>query len=178
MAFNTETSPSDEDHLTTKESGVFTWALSTNILHADAALAELFGLDPDATIAGLPVNAYIDRIVEGDRPSVAKAINDAIISGNPYHEEYRVIDRSGHARKVMAFGRCFRDADGVPSLYAGIVFPVEEQAPAGENPILTHVAVAHLHAVEAGNTMIADALEAILEDLVQQSRSQKEVNVH
>jgi PAS domain-containing protein len=168
----------DEAHLTMKESGVFTWDLSTNILHADAALADLFGIEPSATIAGLPVEAYLERIVSEDRPSVAQAISNAVLTGDPYHEEYRVLDRAGEVRKVMAFGRCFRDADGVPSLYAGIVFPVEGQMPGGKDPVLTHVAVAHLHAVEAGRTMVADALETILEELLKQSTASGEAKIH
>lgn len=166
-----------EEHLTTKESGVFTWDLATNVLHADAALAELFGLDPLSTIAGMPLEAYVARIHTEDRPGVAAAIRASIITGEAYHEEYRVIDGTGSAREVMAFGRCFRDADGIPSQYAGIVFPLMDRSEVPD-PVLTHVATAHLHAVEAGRTTIADALEAILEELVQTSRRTVRASTH
>jgi hypothetical protein len=131
-------------------------------------LAELCGLAPATTIAALPIEDYVGRIVEEDRASVAKAISEAVVTGEPYHEEYRVTDGAGEVRNLMAFGRCFRDTDGVPSLYAGIAFPVEDNPPGGKDPVLTHVAVAHLHAVEEGRTVIAGALEAILEDLAGQ----------
>ena len=154
-----------EDHLAANESGVFTWDLETNVLHADGALATLFGLDATLVLAGLPLQSYVERIFAADRPMVAEAIHNAVLSGSPYHIEYRVMGKGDVVAEVMAFGRCFRNKDGVPNQYAGIVFPIMKRSEESD-PVLAHVALAHKHAVEAGRTEVADALESILEDLV------------
>jgi hypothetical protein len=36
------------------EAGIFTWSLADNVLYADSAVAALFGLNPMATLLGLP----------------------------------------------------------------------------------------------------------------------------
>jgi PAS domain-containing protein len=143
---------------------VFTWDLESNVLHADGALAKLFGLDAELVLRGLPLQTFIERIHSPDRPRVAEAIHHAVLAGDPYHIEYRVLGKGDLLSEVMAFGRCFRNKDGVPSQYAGIVFPVMERSTEGD-PVLAHVALAHKHAVEEGRREVADALEAILEDL-------------
>lgn len=155
-----------EDHLTRNESGIFTWDLETNVLHADGALANLFGLDTTLVLAGLPLQSYVERIIADDRPRVAKAIHNAVLSGGPYHIEYRVRGKDDLTTDVMAFGRCFRNKEGVPSQYAGIVFPLMKRSEESD-PVLAHVALAHKHAVDEGRRDVADALEAILEDLSQ-----------
>ena len=107
------------------EAGIFAWCLDTDILYGDSAVGELFGLNPNDTIMGLPIGDYLSRVVEDDRPRVAAAISQAVKDGQPYRAEYRVVDSSGAIRLVAAFGRCFRDRAGNPVHYAGIVHPLD-----------------------------------------------------
>jgi len=108
------------------DAGLFTWDLNTNLLYADSALAELFGLDPDETAHGLPVQSYLDRVHPQDAPALAKQINDAIIAQHPTVQEYRSRRSDGSYVLVTAFGRCFRDRLDNPVHYAGIVMPVDQ----------------------------------------------------
>lgn len=153
-----------EDHLDVRESGIFTWDLNTNRLNGDGAIAKLFGLDARSVFNGLPLQSYIERIHTADRAKVARAIHTAVVSGDPYHEEYRVLGAGDMPVQVLAFGRCFRDEAGNPAQYAGIVFPAMTRSK-DSDPVLAHIAMAHKIAVEDGRADIADALEAILEDL-------------
>ncbi|AHG45418.1 diguanylate cyclase [Rhizobium leguminosarum bv. trifolii CB782] len=146
-----------------EEPGIFTWDLATDTVYADSALAILFGLDPAQTVAGLPIIKYLDRIHPDDKPSVAKAISDSVITGNPYRHDYRVFDRSGQIVAVAAFGRCFRDEAGNPSHYAGIVFPTNDHTPQDE--LLAHCTAALKIAQSSGLQTTADALESILKEL-------------
>lgn len=166
-----------EDHLSSKESGVFTWNLGSTLLHADSAVAKLFGLPVDAVFAGLPIQNYIDRIHLDDRARVAKSIHHAILSGDPYHEEYRVLGEKDVETQVMAFGRCFRDAQGNPANYSGIVFPAMTRT-ADSDPVLSHIAMAHRIAIDQGRVDVADALEAILEDLSRSTQTGKRFLAH
>jgi len=146
-----------------EEPGIFTWELATDKVYADSALANLFGLDPEQTLTGLPVIRYLDRIHPDDKPSVAKAISESVITGNPYRCDYRVFDRSGQIVAVAALGRCFRDEDGNPSQYAGIVFPTNDHVQQDE--LSAHCSAALKIARSSGLQATADALEAILKEL-------------
>jgi PAS domain-containing protein len=44
------------------EAGFFTWDVPENILYADGALANLFGLESVVASQGLPIEAYLDRV--------------------------------------------------------------------------------------------------------------------
>ncbi|RUL97184.1 PAS domain-containing protein [Rhizobium chutanense] len=152
-----------------EEPGIFTWDLATDTVYADSALAILFGLDPKQTISGLPVIKYLDRIHPDDKPFVAKAISDAVITGDPYRCDYRVFDRSGQIITVAAFGRCFRDEAGSPSHYAGIVFQTTDHAQ--QDDLTAHCREALKIAQSSGLQATADALEVILKDLAKPTAS-------
>lgn len=153
----------EEKRLEIDESGIFTWDLETNIVQADTAVARLFGLPLSQALKGLPIERYLASIHASDRPKVARSIHNAIISGDPYHEVYTVVGNEG-STDVVAFGRCFRNTEGKPSHYAGIVFRAAERASDG-NPMVAHIAMAHKLAVNAGRAQVADALQSILEAL-------------
>lgn len=108
-----------------EEVGIWTWSIDSNMVFADTAVAKLFGLEQQDTLRGLPLEEYLARVHVSDRPRLARSIRRAIIDAMPYREEYRVHDRNGIARLVMAHGRCFRDRSGNPVHYAGIVHPVD-----------------------------------------------------
>lgn len=146
------------------DTGLFTWEIASNILFADSALARLFGLDPDKTVAGLPLQDYLERVHPADRGPLAASIHDAILSGQPCHQEYRVKTCTGSFVGVTCLGRCFKGTDGVPSHYVGIVFAttlVEE-----ENPLLQACAVAYRMAMNDGRMDVAGKLQAALETLI------------
>ncbi len=113
----------DKDEFPACETGFFTWDIVANLLYGDGAVAEMFGLDSAETASGLPLEAYVARIHPEDQPAAAKIIHETILTQEPEQQSYRVRRANGTFHQVMAFGRCFRDKNGVPSLYGGIVFP-------------------------------------------------------
>lgn len=108
------------------DAGIFTWEISNDKVYADRAVAHLFDLNERMAENGLSITCYLERIDPQDRPRVARSIHAAILSGEPYQEDYRIIRRDGSAGSVMALGRCFRNGDGEPSNYAGMIFPKPE----------------------------------------------------
>jgi len=113
----------------TPDAGFFTWDMPENILYADGALADLFGVDPEEAERGLPIETYLDRVHPEDRSQLAKAISDSIIAHMNQQETYRVLNSQGSYVTVASFGRGFRDRDGLPQRYVGIVVPVSEGEP-------------------------------------------------
>ncbi len=107
------------------DAGFYTWDIPENILYADSALAELFGLDPSSAATGLPIDIYLERVHPEDRPRLAKTIRDSIVGHHPQQEAYRVMSASGSYAAVASYGRVFRDATGNPIRYVGIVMPTD-----------------------------------------------------
>jgi PAS domain-containing protein len=107
------------------DAGIYTWDIERNLVFADQALAELFGLDPEETARGLPLETYLDRVHPGDKAALAKVIGQTIVAGIPQQQEYRVRGSDDEYRLVTAFGRAFRDRSDNPILYSGIVVPSE-----------------------------------------------------
>lgn len=101
--------------------GLFSWDIAENILHADSALAELFGLDPLEAEHGLPIEVYLERVHPDDRPRLAKVISQSITQHTNQNEKYRVKKVDGNYVDVESFARAFRDRSGNPVRYVGIV---------------------------------------------------------
>lgn len=164
MAFQNSALEAEQDEVQAAESGFFTWDIVANLLYADGAVADLFGLDYRSTEQGLPLEAYIERIHPKDRPGVAVAIHESITTGEPEQQSYRTRQADGHYSYVMVFGRCFRDRNGVPSLYAGIICPVSEE-PMLTRPLVKYCLTAYDIAVREGNEAVARHLLAALREL-------------
>jgi PAS domain-containing protein len=145
------------------EAGVFTWNLANNTLFADSAVAKLFGLCPDATVAGLPLQAYVERIHAEDRADVAKSIHECVISGEASQQTYRVLGFNGRLTDVIVLGRCFRDASGDPCQYTGIVFPQVDLKQMGGGLIESCMRTYWL-ALESGRPDVAERLLEIIRD--------------
>lgn len=111
---------------TEAEAGIYTWSLGEDRVYGDTAVAALFGLDPDLTIQGLPLTAYMARVHDSDRQMLAALIAQAVRDGCPFNAEYRVRNNREEFEVVMALGRCFRDQTGNPTLYSGIIYPVQK----------------------------------------------------
>ena len=109
-----------------QEAGIYTWSLADDRLYGDTAVASLFGLDPALTIKGLPLTDYIQRVYAGDRFLLSTQITKAVRDGLPYNAEYRVLNSEDKFVLVMAVGRCFRNGRGNPTLYSGIIYPLDQ----------------------------------------------------
>ncbi len=100
------------------------WQAAKDLVFGDTAIAELFGLDPDKVLKGLPLENYMEKVHPDDRTRLARNISKAVGDGSPYNVDYRLRDDNGVVQLVTAMDKCFRSSDGKPADYAGIVYPV------------------------------------------------------
>lgn len=114
-----------EDPSEPNEAGIFTWVLESNLIFGDTLVASLFGLDPRQTARGLPFEAYVARVHEEDRAQTKHLIKQAIVDGQPYHAEHRLMDASGVYRWSVAMGRCFQSENSMPLFFSGIIYPID-----------------------------------------------------
>jgi hypothetical protein len=61
------------------DAGIYNWNIAADLITGDAAVAYLFGLDPDAAYQGLSMGRYLERIHEDDRSDVVEAIHTAVL---------------------------------------------------------------------------------------------------
>lgn len=143
------------------DAGLFAWDLASDKLYADSALANLFGIDKADAERGLPLTRYVVRVHTEHRAALAYAIRQAIITGQPFQESYRVYKSNGEVVRILGFGRCFRDSCDEPRFYAGIVFPVPENQSSNDS-VLWHC----LSALEAAKREGRDDIAASLMDVI------------
>lgn len=117
------------------EAGFFCWDMRSNITYADAAVARLYGLDPDKTSKGLPIEDYVARIYEPDRPRITEAITNCIKGNYPQQEIYRVVNGCGRLASVLGYGRVFMNANGEPTQYVGLIVPTDEAVSDNDNEV-------------------------------------------
>jgi PAS domain-containing protein len=108
------------------DAGIFTWNIQWNLVFADRAVAQLFGLEYDRTLRGLPLEAYMARVHADDRRGLAKVISETMMTDIPQRNTYRVQGADGQYRMVAAFGKAFCDANDLAIVYSGIVIPLAE----------------------------------------------------
>lgn len=108
------------------EAGIFTWVVESNLIFGDTLVALLFGLDPRKTVRGLPFENYFARVHEEERAETKRLIKQALLDGQSYHAEHRLMDASGAYRWSVAMGRCFQNENSMPLYFSGIVYPVDQ----------------------------------------------------
>ncbi|MGV3552430.1 PAS domain-containing protein [Rhizobium sp.] len=151
----------------TDAAGVYLWDIGTDTVFSDSAAAEAFGFAADVAKGGMPISMYLERMHPDDLPRVAEAIRDAIVSGGPYQEEYRVCHPDGAVIEVLAVGSCFKNQDGEPFQYAGLLFP-KEVSPGAETSIRQLCLMAYELAQKDGKVEVAEKLVEILVSLGRQ----------
>ncbi|MGE7369249.1 PAS domain-containing protein [Neorhizobium sp. NPDC001467] len=108
--------------LSSDDAAVFHWNVDANLLCADEHFAEIFGLDAQAVLDGLPIETYLNCVWEGDRASVAKTLHRAISIGGSCFQDYHIARSDGTFVHVIGIGRCFRNIEGEATRYVGVVF--------------------------------------------------------
>ena len=100
--------------------GSFDWNLTTDALHWDDRLNELFGYTRDTFDEH--IDSFSKRVHPDDRPRVEAAIARAVNGCGEYEAHYRVVHDDGAIRWVSARGRVLCDPDGRPVRMLGAAY--------------------------------------------------------
>lgn len=146
--------------------GFFTWNVQDNLLFGDEVFGEIYGFSHEELATGLAVEAILNRIAIEDRGRVAERVHHGIVSGTAGTLQYSVVSRNGTRIQVIAFGRCLKDADGIPSVYTGAVMMASDAALAvGISPMEIHCQAALSIARKEGRELTARYLSSALRSL-------------
>lgn len=107
--------------------GWWDWDVKADRVVASPAMAEAFGVEPEAAALGVSINDFIAAIHPDDRLFVKEGIDEALQTGAAYREDYRVGSSAGGYVWVSARGRCELDLNGQPSQFAGVVIDITER---------------------------------------------------
>ncbi len=100
--------------------GSFDWNLTTNALHLDDRLMELFGYDAAQYVPH--IDSFSARLHPEDRARTDAAIAQAIERCGEYTADYRVVHPNGDVRWVAARGRVLCDEQGQPTRMLGAAY--------------------------------------------------------
>lgn len=112
--------------------GTWDWDVTADRVRTSEQFAHMYGIDPGAAAAGLPVEDYVAGIHPDDRAEVRRQIAEAVRTGGAYRSEYRICGRNGEIRWVIAAGRCLPDAEGRPTRFPGVTFDITDRKRAEE----------------------------------------------
>ncbi len=104
----------DNGRLQRQEIGYFSWDVHENLVCIDRVCAEMFEFSPAEGAAGIPIEAFLEKVNAPDRERVARAIHDNLVAGGIYDEEYSLALSSGRPRWVRVIGRMVLDDDDIP----------------------------------------------------------------
>lgn len=146
--------------------GLFSWDVTHNIIYADRAVAECFGLPYTEAKLGLPLEAYIDRIDQSERDEIISALAESVTSPGQRYFNYSTQRPDGSKVSLLAIGQCFHSDEGVPIQYSGIVVPLAENDVLGTSVLsrllAAYEAVQRIRCDEAV-AKIVDAINIVLE---------------
>ncbi len=123
--------------------GTWVWEVSRDVVVADHRFARAFGVDAEEAARGVPIQVFVDAIVEEDRARVKESIEASIRDHTIYRCEYRVMTNEGQLRWLVATGRCEFDAAGNPTRFPGAVVDISERKAAEQHKELLAGELSH-----------------------------------
>jgi PAS domain S-box-containing protein len=108
-------------------SGTWDWDIAASRLHVDARFAELYGLDPEAALAGLPAEMFFKAIHPADRARMRIAVAGILGGAEIFSKEFRVVDAEGTTLWMHGRGQSHLDAGDLPVRFTGLLVDVTER---------------------------------------------------
>ena len=123
--------------------GIWDWDILHDRVFADPRFARIYGVDPDAASAGVPIAAFLQAVHPDDRSGLQSAIRRAMETAEFFEAEYRLIQSDGSVRWVATRGRCRHDSQGRPVRFPGTAVDVTARRHAEERQALLAREVDH-----------------------------------
>ena len=107
--------------------GLWDWRIPEDTVFADAKFCMLYGVDPARGAAGAPIAEFVGGVHPDDRKRLTDTINHSLRTGEPFGSEYRLLDRAGGLRHVLARGQAEFDAAGTAVALTGASIDITPQ---------------------------------------------------
>ncbi|WP_247001519.1 PAS domain S-box protein [Halosolutus gelatinilyticus] len=107
--------------------GLWTWDIRDDVVTADEYLAESHGIDPAEAAAGVPMDAFYESILAGDRERTWTRLERAVEETGELNAEYRVRNEDGGLMWMIARGEIEYDDAGEPIRINGAVSDITQR---------------------------------------------------
>ncbi|WP_058753045.1 PAS domain-containing hybrid sensor histidine kinase/response regulator [Sphingomonas sanguinis] len=143
--------------------GLWDWDVLTDSVRSDRRFAAMYGVDPAAAEAGMPIAQFFQGIHPEDRARVEAEIAEAMAGtgegdrNGRFVSEYRLVQADGSIHWVSARGRCITDDSGRCVRFPGVSFDISDRI-AVEQQLRESEARAQLHAERVQLALEAGAI--------------------
>jgi signal transduction histidine kinase/CheY-like chemotaxis protein len=100
--------------------GVWTFDAIKDVFSYDAAIAELYDLDPERGFAGIPRKDFLANVHPEDRASLSVTMSGGLVKPGDLELEYRILHSDGSVRTVLSKGHTYFDEHGTPIRRTGV----------------------------------------------------------
>ncbi|MBC7925619.1 MAG: PAS domain S-box protein, partial [Bryobacteraceae bacterium] len=107
--------------------GTWDWDVADDCLYCNARFAQMFSVDPERAVLGVPISEFLQSVHLDDRARAEERLAHALKTGADYAEEYRVTGADGVVRWLYARGRCQLDEQGRPGRFPGVAFEITDR---------------------------------------------------
>jgi PAS domain S-box-containing protein len=108
-------------------SGTWVWEIRSGIIHVDSRFAELYGLDRDQALAGLPAATFFKAIHPDDRARIKIAVAGILAGAELFSKEFRIVGPGGAILWMHGRGQCEYDVHDDPLRFSGLLVDVTER---------------------------------------------------
>lgn len=105
------------------EIATYEWDVAADRLFADRNLEQMFGIKLDADNAA-PLADYVKAIHPDDQTRVIERVQHAVVTGEDFEEDYRIVQPGKPERWVNSRGRMMRDASGKVVRFSGLLMDI------------------------------------------------------
>lgn len=106
--------------------GVWTYDIAADTFTCDAAISDLYGVNPDRGASGILREAFLANVHPDDRAMLAETMASAL-SGGDMEMEYRIVHPDGSVRWVLSRGHTYIDDAGRAVRRVGVGVEVTKQ---------------------------------------------------
>jgi signal transduction histidine kinase/CheY-like chemotaxis protein len=113
--------------------GLWDWDVLSDSVRSDGRFAAMYGVDPVAAEAGMPIAQFFQGIHPDDRARVEQEIAAAMAGtgegeeAGRFSSEYRLVQGDGTVHWVSARGRCITDESGRCVRFPGVSFDITDR---------------------------------------------------
>jgi two-component system, sporulation sensor kinase E len=100
--------------------GIWDWDIPSDRVYTDERFAQFYGVDAERAKNGSTLAEFTRNIHPADREIVRNKIDAALVNGQEFSAEYRLIQTDNSVRWVSAVGRCSLGPDGRPVRFPGV----------------------------------------------------------
>ena len=112
--------------------GTWDWDVPNDRVYVNDEFVQFYKVDPELAEKGLPSSEFINDVHPEDATKLREAIENAMLTGDEYKCEYRLLAKDGAIRWVSSAGRCKQSTDGTPLRFLGVTVDITDVRKADE----------------------------------------------